>query len=186
MEHLIAGVRDAVAKESWYGALALALALPDACSAIESPGRGRAKVRYATWANKFVTNYTRDQNGHPFLTGDELYLVRCAFLHQGDFAVDDESPQAADDSKAMFEVLNHVRFFVSDLEVVPARGLSIAAPTRTTSYSVGVVDLCEWICRAAEDWLAEARTNSATAEAIEEFCRTNRIMSITPRGWIPI
>lgn len=157
MQHLVRGVREALATQAWYAALALALTLPDTCASFEGrPGR----ARYVQWANTFVVRYFTADNGVAYLTADELYLLRCAFLHQGDLAPQARSPLAADDSTAMFEVLNRVNLYVSDLGLIPARGMTSAppatAPSRTTSYSTTVHEFCESICKAVEDWLAGA------------------------------
>jgi hypothetical protein len=149
MQHLIDGVRHAVASESWHAALALALALPDACGRIQEPNE-RVGIRYRRWAREFFEPYVTllDQ---PYLTARELYAFRCVYLHEGDFQLDDDGPDAPN----MFAVLNEIRLYAT--EVVAARGMTSSAQGHRTSYAVSVGELCEWICRAAEDWFRIAQ-----------------------------
>jgi hypothetical protein len=181
MEHLIRGVRDAVHKRSLYAATALALMLPEVCAVIEDPGRGKSKQRYIRWADRWAQWFFTAQTGKVFLSGTELYLVRCSFLHQGDFATSDEAPKAADDSAAMFEVLNRVTLYDDDeIAVVPARNMTSNGSERSTSYSIGVRWLCESICSATESWLAKARTDPTLAERVERIGQSGAIMQILP------
>lgn len=133
MEHLIRGVRDAVENPSWYAATALALMLPDAYAAVEEPGRGGAKQRYIRWAERWTQTFFTAPTGKVFLSAAELYRLRCAFLHEGDFVTSSEAPQAADDSTAMFEVLNQVTLYDDGkIGVVPTRNMMKSGSDRTT------------------------------------------------------
>ena len=177
MQHLVRAVRDALAAENWYAALALALTLPDTCASFEDPGRGR----YARWADRFVAPHFRAENGVVFLTGRELYLLRCAFLHESDFSPQDDSPQSPDDSAAMFEVLNCVQLYASRMSVVAARGMTKVPaanpPTRSTSYSTSVVELCDAICRAVASW-----SQGVAPEIEEKIAAMPRILWIHING----
>lgn len=73
----VSAVRDALARENWYAALALALTLPDICADLEKPKRG-VGARYTQWWNTYLS---RKYNGA--LSGDDCYKLRCTFLHQG-------------------------------------------------------------------------------------------------------
>ena len=179
MEHLIRGVRDAVEKRSWYSATALGLMLPDVCAAIEEPGRGQSKQRYIRWAERWTQGHFTAPTGKVFLSSAELYQVRCAFLHEGDFVTSDETPQAADDSAAMFEVLNQVTLYDDgQISVMPSRGMMTTGSERITTYSIGVGGLCEWICTGVESWLSDSTTNSRFAERIERIRRTGVILQL--------
>ena len=160
MEHLVRGVRDAVSKESWYAAVALALTLPDTCGAIEDPGPGKSKRRSTAWFDANAAEHFRSAAGEQFLTGAEYYLLRCAFLHEGDFDV-------APDERAtsILSVLNRVQLTVSNREMVPARQMAGSE----TSYRLPVKKLCEWICLAVEEWLPVARQDPAKAARIDEL-----------------
>ena len=63
----VSAVRDALARENWYAALALALTLPDICADLEKPKRG-VGTRYTQWWNTYLS---RKYNGA--LSGDDCY-----------------------------------------------------------------------------------------------------------------
>lgn len=177
MDYLIRDVRHAINNRTWYAATALALALPDVCAALDHPGV-RGGQRYSDWTDQYVTPYFSDSDGQRFLTGRELYLFRCAFLHSGDLALEDPHPTEPDDGSAMFEVLNRIHLFVSDGGVVPSRGMTSTTgdlPTRTTSYSIGVAAFCDAICQGAENWLFRARADALKRERIDAALRIMRL-----------
>jgi hypothetical protein len=180
MEHLIRAVRDAVKKKSWYAATALALVLPDACGAVDQPGRGQSRDRYIRWADRWTRGYFSNPMGKVFLSGRELFALRCAFLHEGDLMTNPDRPQAPDDSDAMFEVLNQVTLYGADMPVVPARTMAKSGSDRTTGYGIGVAEFCEAICAAVESWLGHARADSTLAARIERLTQTGAIIQVLP------
>lgn len=177
MEHLIAGVRDAIRKECWYPALAQALAIPDACGAIDDPGRGRSYRRYRAWFDKYVAQDFTSPAPHsqPFFTAHDLYQARCAYLHQADLEFHEP-----DMPKFSGGVVGELALFVvDDGDLVPSLNGS-----GDLTYSVGVKDLCESICCGAENWLVEARKDPQKAAALASL---KRITRITKDGrWVPV
>jgi hypothetical protein len=77
MAPFVYAVGDAVAQKNWYAALALALTLPDICADLENP-TGISKKPYIRWWNTY-----RQPRYTDYLSGDDCYLFRCAFLHRG-------------------------------------------------------------------------------------------------------
>jgi hypothetical protein len=86
MKHLISAARSAVSQENWYAALDLALTFPDICGSLEDPTKGPT-ARYIAWFNTVMgPKYSRKMFGgrvEQFLSGEDCYALRCAFLHQG-------------------------------------------------------------------------------------------------------
>lgn len=92
VDNLISALEDALQKEAWYAAFSLMLTLPDICGKIEHPDLG-SKRRYVEWFDKYVapkhvyTPSTRHTGiilvPIPFLSGNDCYALRCAFLHSG-------------------------------------------------------------------------------------------------------
>lgn len=80
-------------------------------------------ARYQAWANTYLVPHVT-AGGRSYLTGRELYRLRCVFLHEADLRVSDDVPQHPDNGVAMFEVLNEVGLLVSESDVVPCRGLA--------------------------------------------------------------
>jgi len=96
IEDYVEAVRAAVAAENWFAALPLALTLPDICGWLEDPS-ATSRQRYVRWFDRFLlpTYSLSTGAGQPpmvFLSGNDCYALRCAFLHEGR---DDVSHQEA-------------------------------------------------------------------------------------------
>ena len=53
MQQLISGVEDCIAKENWFGALFIAISLPDICGATEGVIKNNG-ARYKDWFNRYL------------------------------------------------------------------------------------------------------------------------------------
>ena len=78
----IASCRSANERDDHFGALALALTIPEICAACTDPGTSKSRARYVQWWATFV------QPRHTYfdmcnLTAEDAYLLRCSFLHAG-------------------------------------------------------------------------------------------------------
>lgn len=142
MDHLIGAVEKAIDEQNWYAALSLALTLPDICAKMEAPTQGSAK-RYAAWANiHFAPKYTHrigaDRIEHIFLSGNDLYALRCAVLHEGS---DDIIQQRARESLEKFHI------------IAPPEGGMLHCNQLGTMLQLQVDVLCQDICMSVRQWL---------------------------------
>jgi hypothetical protein len=86
MEAFFAAIEQAIAGRNWYAALVLSLIMPDICGkAMYGGGVGE---RYKKWFDAYLAhNYAHpigaERELHVFMTGEDLYLLRCALLHAG-------------------------------------------------------------------------------------------------------
>src|SRR4029077_16109342 len=141
MQHFLDSVRSAIRERNWYAALSVALALPDICSKLENPARG-SKARYVDWFNRYLApHYTRQVAGreHRFLSGEDSYALRCAYLHEGEFDVTAQQVHKA------------LEAFVF---VAPPEGLELHLNQSNQRLQLQVDTFCEEICAATEAWLA--------------------------------
>lgn len=104
MRKTIDAIRDAIEKECWLPALALALTIPDVMGQImysehvSSRGKGSVGERYKRWffenvESRFADHTGFDENGragHPYFSADMCYRLRCELLHSGSGAIDFE------------------------------------------------------------------------------------------------
>lgn len=85
---LIEDMNRALDANCYLAALSIALILPDICGKAESPNVGTGK-RYKGWFDKYVAPYEKgpsdgeDNTEMPFLSGELVYQLRNAYLHQG-------------------------------------------------------------------------------------------------------
>jgi hypothetical protein len=91
LQLILDSVRAAVTSENWLAALALTLTLPDICSSIEDPDQ---KCRYSKWWDNNCRASYRDGDGEKdCVTGVEVFLLRCAYLHEGSDSSDPKQVQ---------------------------------------------------------------------------------------------
>jgi len=142
MKQFTDSVRNAIAQRNWYACSGLALALPDICGFLESPNDGSQR-RYVAWCNQFLTpSYTRvigpSRTRRVFLSGEDCYALRCAFLHEGS---DDVVRQRARRALESF-------VFVEP----PAKGM-IHCNQSNTKLQLQVDIFCEDICAGVDQWV---------------------------------
>ena len=83
-------IMNALKNRSYFSALALTLALPDMCGAVEYPKASVTK-RYINWYSRYVEPWIKKEGkDNPDLSGEVGYNLRNTFLHQGLPAVDSE------------------------------------------------------------------------------------------------
>lgn len=87
MEQYLESIAISLNTENYFSALALALMMPDICSAIESKNNKGSGKLYSEWFDKYLSHYYTDANYFTppmvFLSGKECYALRCSYLHQG-------------------------------------------------------------------------------------------------------
>lgn len=102
MKRFTDSIRAAIETENWYGALSMALALPDVCGRLETPNQ-KSQARYVAWFQKWIEpKYTAlsgpDRQKHVFLCADDCYALRCSYLHEGgNNILDQRARKALDD-----------------------------------------------------------------------------------------
>ena len=90
---IIHAARAAILEHNWTAALVLAMAIPDICSSIDATNGKTDGRKYAAWWNQWVGPIYR-YGGADFLSGDDVYALRCSMLHNG--TVDITSQRARD------------------------------------------------------------------------------------------
>jgi hypothetical protein len=158
MDHLVHAVRDAVRQQNWYAAVSLALTLPDICGRIDDETSSSTKRYVAWWNANLLAEYTMQthRGPHVFLTGEDCYALRCAFLHQGAFDVLDQRVR---------QVLTRLQFLVP--------------PGNNVMHKIGaggwlalqVSEFCEDVCRAVERWQVTANQVPEKAQRIASLGR---------------
>ncbi len=87
MDDLINALESAIENKNWYGALFIALSIPDICGYLETPDGG-SQARYERWFEeymlpKYSSHIGPDRILHTFLSPSDCYALRCALLHEG-------------------------------------------------------------------------------------------------------
>ena len=155
MKHLIESVKKSISNENYIAALYLAVTLPDICARIESDDNKTSKIKYTTWFDTYLSEHYkrkigREKEEHAFLTGDDLYALRCAVLHEGRLNISSQRAQKV-----------HEKFF-----------FTIGHPHLRQINSVLQLDLkffCEEICTGVSKWLKVNKDNKKIKEKLKEL-----------------
>jgi hypothetical protein len=142
MNQLTGAVRSGIAQRNWYASLALALSLPDICGFLESPDSASQR-RYVAWFEQFLApRYTSDigpaHTKHVFLSGQDCFALRCAFLHEGS---EDVTRQRSRDALESF-------VFV---EPPPSGGI-VHCNQSKGKLQLQVDIFCQDVCDGVDEW----------------------------------
>ncbi|MFI8667168.1 hypothetical protein ACIGGE_12090 [Qipengyuania sp. NPDC077410] len=88
MHNFIDATERAIDDQIWIAGLTTALSMPDICASLASENGKTNGQKYANWWDKYVGSAYRSQIGakkieHVFMSGDDCYALRCAYLHNG-------------------------------------------------------------------------------------------------------
>jgi len=144
MKQLINSIESSINNENWHAALLVALIIPDIAGKIEYPVSSSSK-RYAMWFDKYVGDQYKAKIGpkkseHIFLTGNDCYALRCAYLHEG---ITDITQQRARD------VLDEFIF------VVPPKGTMVHCNLIDKKLQLQVENFCNDIINGLIHWLID-------------------------------
>lgn len=93
---IIDDINRALKNDAYLSALALALTLPDICGKAAYPNEKTNGVRYKKWYDENIGKYEKDTSddsisqNFPYLSGEVVYQLRNAILHQGTPNIDKE------------------------------------------------------------------------------------------------
>lgn len=165
MENIIKALRKTIADENWYGALFIALSCIDICSKYQYPNVSKTEKRFVKWYDhnlvpKFTMKVGAYQCEQVFLTGEDLYALRCSILHEGT------------------DVISHqpARRHYEDIMLIDGGCChmnSFNSVNGKTYLQLRVQDFVADMLKAIEVWYAENKntppTNSALAVIVEIY-----------------
>jgi hypothetical protein len=168
MDELIKALELSVASKNWYGALFIALSIPDICGYLESPTVG-SQTRYEQWFAKYMLpKYSRgpreDIAPQIFLSPSDCYALRCALLHQGSEEITGQSARKA---------LDRFRF----IEPPPSGQIHCNRIRDVLQLQVDI--FCNDVLSGLRKWLQDIQGNSSIEQCI------GNILKIYPNNQIP-
>jgi hypothetical protein len=164
MRDLVLAVRQSIANQNWYSALATTLTLPDIAAKVDGRAGGSA-ARYASWFGTYLDPvYTVQMRGRTvvFLSGEDCYALRCAFLHEGDFDISSQRVQKA---------------LTSFTFIVPPPGNTLHMISSGSRLALQVDLFCEDVCQAVETWLSQRGSDPTVASSLAGMARIKIILS---------
>jgi len=145
VEQIIESIKISITTKNYLSALGISLTLPDICGWLR--GEQSTPRRFQSFFESYLSDlYTSNVGASnrktTFMTGDDLYALRCAYLHQGS---DDITGQRARDTLDRFKLvagetgqLLH-RNLLNDRTVPDGRTLLIDVPTFCMELVAGTV-----------------------------------------------
>ncbi|OAI06564.1 hypothetical protein [Methylomonas methanica] len=161
MNEFIEAIDRSVAVGNWYGALFVALSLPDICGKIDNPAENGSQRRYAAWFDRYIRPKYTHQAGlnsreEVFLSGNDCYALRCAYLHEGS---DDTTCQRAREAVDRFHFL------------VAPRNCVIHCNMIDTKLQLQVDIFCEDIKQGVIDWIREIQNDGKKLAATQSLLK---------------
>lgn len=155
MKNFIDSVRLSILNQNWFGALFLALCIPDICGRLEFSNM-TTKDRYIRW---FQENLGSKYN--PSFNGQDCYYFRCACLHEASESHDQLS----------FDRIHFV--------VPPLNGHKVHRNMLNNVLQLQIDVFCEDICFALEEWLIKVNTNDEINFKLNSFINIYELDSIS-------
>ena len=91
INRIVSEIRSALENDLFIVALQAALTLPDICGKVAFPNENTSS-RYKKWYDEEIGEYEHAPNNThmPYLSGEVVYNLRCALLHEGNPNVEKE------------------------------------------------------------------------------------------------
>ncbi|MBR7780641.1 hypothetical protein [Undibacterium luofuense] len=162
MQQFVNSIRASIESNNWHAALTLAMTLPDICGCLENPSMG-SKARYVAWYDQFMLKRYQSSLGpskqlHTFLYGSDCYALRCAYLHQGEFGIEDQSAR---------KTLDKFHFIVP-----PGKNSIIHMNQCGNTLQLQIDIFCLDVCASVEEWMS---MQSGKSDIQEKLLNIGRI-----------
>ena len=160
MNHLVRSIEASLATGNAYAALATTLALPDICGWLLDPSAG-SKARYVAWFERYLAHYYVHHIGPQhertvFLSGNDCYALRCAFLHEGREDISEQRAQ---------ELLGSFQFTVAP------QGSLVHCNLLNTSLQLQVDVFCRQFIEAVAQFQKDVSANPEVGERMGSMLR---------------
>lgn len=155
VSRLVQDIEKALNNDLYFAALVSALTLPDICGKAEYPAEESSRKRYTAWYDEQIGNYEknpRDKNDVPYLSGEVVYSLRCALLHEG-------NPNVKNEKLKLTPRIDHFVLVIEKKNQFDIYGDSSSMEeygnVRIRRYKMNIRRLCLIICRVAETYYKE-------------------------------
>jgi len=145
MERFTSAVLQSLASGNLYAALYLGITLPDICARLEAENAQTSAQKYVAWFNQYLAHHYRVKIGASmeysvFLSGEDLYALRCSMLQEGHTDIGHQR---------MRQVLDRFHFTI---------GSSHCNRVNST-LQLDVPIFCEQVCSAVDAWYKDFKEN---------------------------
>lgn len=156
MENLIQSVKKSLQDSSDYAALFITLNIPDICGKVSQPNSS-SKARYVNWFEDNISKLQRPYIYKSFLSGADMYALRCAILHEGSLNIELQRAK---------ELLDYFVLVAGDGSHL--NQFNNFNGNQKKFLQISVHKLCIDICEAAEKWVLSL--NVQQQKKIQDLC----------------
>ena len=158
MKNFKIAIEQCLEHENYYGALFIALSLPDICAKLESPDKISGS-RYSEWfdkyiGEKYIVTVSPKQNKRVFLTGNDCYALKCSLLHEGGNDISEKKKK---------ETLEKFKF------LIPPRGIVIHNYFKDGTLQLQVELFCRDILEGVEKWEEHIKDKEQIQEKMKDL-----------------
>jgi len=165
MKRFTGAIKKSLDTQNWYGALFIALTMPDICGKIAYPNLG-PKDRYKKWFDSYLSNYYKHEIGanHEetvFMSASDCYALRCSIFHAG---IDEVIEQSS------FDVVSRFSFSTARAHCNRINNV----------LQLNVEIFCKEIIQAVEKWSNDVKNNADAQNGIKN------LLTIHEGGYSPM
>ena len=146
IEHIIEEINHCLKNDLQIAALTMALTLPDTCGKVYLPQEKVGK-RYIDWYNDHIAKpkgeRLGDDAGHFTISGEVVYKLRCAMLHESNPTVTGTAEKIT-----QFSLIWRSEKSCSRTPVDRCIQLDAVGGVEKQTLSIDIVSLCQDICEA--------------------------------------
>jgi hypothetical protein len=159
MERFVKSIRESLRARNWFGALFIALAMPDICGGLEQdPSKRRRKyansARYKDWFDRYLN---RAFDGLAFtFTSEECWQFRNSCLHSG-------GPQTGGITRVLFVEPSGIQMHRNEIDYT--------GQSKVIYQQMQVDTFCEAVCEAVELWGNDVAGDQTIQSRIVELIR---------------
>lgn len=152
IDKYVNAIQHSLRSQNWFGALFLALAMPDICGALEYPS-DQVGTRYRRWFDQYMSA----EYVPALFSAEDCYYLRCAALHQGM----SEHPKAQNKQVVFITPPPGGRIIFHSNFIESADGSFV--------LQLQIDVFCQQICAGVLRWKNDVSNNSAVQARIAEL-----------------
>lgn len=182
MQQLINGVEDCIAKQNWFGALFIAISLPDICGATEGVIKGNG-ARYKDWFNRYLKPKYDSDSSYDFISFHSPESLE--FLSEHIISeMKEKKPVVAFSAEDCWSLRNACLH--EGVDVSKLRKFKITSPPRSGAkihmnvmdgvLQLDVVEFCKDVVEGVRKWQSDIQDSPELSKKMSELMKIDHLI----------
>lgn len=157
MQQYLDSIKLSLKTSNYFGAIAMALTLPDICASVDDKYNKTSGQKYCIWFNKYLADTYKQilhhEKDNVIFGAPECYAARCSFLHQGTNII-----------KHQTKTLQY-----ADKPAISVNFMSIGSVKYMRNGDILTIDVnffCENMINAVEKWMIDIKDDKGKCAKI--------------------